>query len=129
MSNSISLVGRLGKDAEVKSYSGGEFLTFNLANNVGFGANKKTNWFKCSYFTKAASTLAPYLKKGNPVFVTGELSLDTWTSPEGVERSSMSINLKSLDLVSGGDDVKPTSDNPPKARAEESKEDEESLPF
>jgi single-strand DNA-binding protein len=43
--NSVSLVGNLGKDVEIRKTAGGNSVgEFSLATADGFGDNKKTNW-------------------------------------------------------------------------------------
>ena len=47
MSNSISFIGRLGPDPELKTVGDFKILELNVANNVGFGDKKVVNWMKC----------------------------------------------------------------------------------
>jgi len=69
-------------------------LVFNVANNVGFGDKKQTLWFGCSVYGKQAeSTLVDYLKKGQAVFVTGELSQG------GDKNQFLNVRVNSIDLV------------------------------
>lgn len=75
MSNSISFVGKLGKDSERQSYAKGQFLKFSVAENVGWGDKKTTNWWNCTLFGKQAEgSLMDYLTKGAQVFIVGEVS-------------------------------------------------------
>ena len=54
MSNSISFVGRLGKDSERKATQNGQMLKFSVGENVGWGERKTTNWWNCTLFGKQA---------------------------------------------------------------------------
>lgn len=72
--NTITLLGRLGKDPELQTgKSGKSFVKFSLATNDGFGENKKTNWHSCTAFGKAAELINQYVKKGNELAVSGTL--------------------------------------------------------
>jgi single-strand DNA-binding protein len=78
MINTCAVGGRLTKDAELKYRESGEaFLTFSIANEVGWGEKKKVSFFDCARFQKGAEGLAPYLKKGMLVHVQGQISSRT----------------------------------------------------
>lgn len=104
MSNSISFVGHLGSDAELKHVGENTVLEFRVANNVGFGDKKVTNWFRCSMWGRQAQTLEQYMVKGKTVFVAGELTLRQYTTKDGVEKLSPDIRVRDLDLVGGQQD-------------------------
>jgi single-strand DNA-binding protein len=98
MSNNISFTGRLGQDPESKVVGETPLLILNVANNVGFGDKKTTNWFRCNIWGKQASTLSTMLKKGSEVFITGELKLGTYTNKEGAEKTSVDVRVNALDF-------------------------------
>lgn len=101
MSNTISFVGTVSMDAEVRYTTGGTaILSVNVANNVGYGENKKTNWFRVSLFGKRAEgKIVEWLKKGQQVFVSGELTINEYTNKDGLKAQSIEINANVLDLV------------------------------
>lgn len=98
--NSISVSGRLGKDAELKTIgSGTEVLNFSVANDVGFGERKMTQWFSCAVFGKRATALSPYLKKGMNVTVIGEFKARPWES-NGKSGTALEIVVDRLAMQS-----------------------------
>ena len=101
--NSLSIVGRLGSDAEVRQLAGGSSVAnFNVAVTTGFGDREATMWFRCAIFGKRAEGgLIQYLVKGTQVAISGELSENKWTTNEGVERTTLEISVNSIDLVGG----------------------------
>lgn len=101
MSNSITFVGTVGRDAEVKYLaSGSAVLSVTVANSVGFGDKQKTNWFRVTLFGKRAEgQLQNYLKKGQAVFISGELSQNSYQANDGTTKTSLEINANILDLV------------------------------
>lgn len=136
MSNSISFLGRIGNDPELKELGQNTILELNVANNVGFGDRQVTNWFRCTIWGKRASSLQPHLKKGQQIFVTGQLSLRKYTDREGVEKMSPEIRVSELEFISdrgaqgGGDGgyAAPASNSAPQA-APASPETEDDMPF
>lgn len=107
MSNSISFVGRLGADSELKHVGEQTVLEFRVANNVGFGDKKTTNWFRCNLWGRRGQSIESYLTKGKQVFVTGELALRPYTNRDGVEQISSDINVTNVDFISGADNAAP----------------------
>lgn len=71
----LSLAGRAGKDAQHRQTQGGDDLCqFSVAAEVGFGDRKQTLWIDVTKWGKGARSLAGFIRKGDPVAVTGELS-------------------------------------------------------
>jgi single-strand DNA-binding protein len=101
MSNIMSFVGTCGRDAEVRySPSGMAILNVNVANNVGFGDRQQTLWIRVTLFGKRAEgSLKDYLKKGQQVFVSGELSQSEYKANDGTTKTSLELVANVLDLV------------------------------
>jgi single-strand DNA-binding protein len=98
--NSCTIYGRLGKDAVATKTSGGaNVLKFSVANDTGYGENKKTNWFNCSLWGSRGEKLEQYLLKGTAVVVTGEVTLNTYENKEGVAVSTLNLNVRDLTLA------------------------------
>jgi single-strand DNA-binding protein len=71
----LSLAGRAGRDAEYKQTQGGDDLCrFSIAADVGFGERKQTIWVDVTRWGKGTKALAGFIRKGDPVAVTGEMS-------------------------------------------------------
>jgi len=71
----VFFTGRLGKDAEVRQTANSTVAGFSVAVDVGYGDRKQTMWFDCSIWGKRAqSGLIDYLKKGQQVAISGDLS-------------------------------------------------------
>lgn len=101
--NSISISGRLAADAEVRyAPSGDAVCEFRVADDVGYGEKKTTNWWRCSAWKK--DKLAPYLTKGKEVTVFGSVELRKWTNKEGVEQLSCDIRVNDVSLHGGRSD-------------------------
>ena len=74
----IQVDGRLGRDAEVKTTSGGtKYVRFTLANTSFERGEEKTEWFDVtSYDDYVIDKQIQILKKGSYVIVTGTLRTD-----------------------------------------------------
>jgi single-strand DNA-binding protein len=71
----VTIIGNLGKDVELKDINGKTVASFSVADKSGYGDNKQTNWYGVSIWDGLAKTgFVDYLKKGQQVMVTGELS-------------------------------------------------------
>lgn len=101
--NVFTFSGNAGRDAELRTIpSGTEVLNFAVAVNSGFGNNKRTDWVDCAVWGKRAQSLAPYIKKGSQVVVSGELSTDEYTSKQdGQTKTKLRVNVNEITLVGG----------------------------
>ena len=89
----ITIFGNLSKDAEVRQTQGNQEVTsFDMA--VNDRRTKETYWFSVSYWGKAGTAVAPYLRKGQPVVVVGEFS---WR--EYNDKKYLQVNANSLALA------------------------------
>ena len=102
MSNVFSFTGSLGRNAELKNVNGQDLLSFAVANTVGFGDKKTTMWIDCSMWGQRGAKAAPYLLKGQSVFVSGELTTREYQAKDGSgTKTALALNVTVLDLVGG----------------------------
>ena len=101
MSNVFSFTGACGNDAEVRYLpSGLAVLNVNVANNVGYGDKRQTMWIRVALFGKPAEgSLKDYLKKGQQVFVSGELRLNEYRANDGSMKNSLELTANVVELV------------------------------
>ena len=90
----VTILGKLGKDVELKDINGTALAKFSVAQNVGFGDKKTANWFEVSIWgAQAKSNFVDYLKKGQMVQVVGELSTREYNGKTYMEVRSYNCNL------------------------------------
>jgi len=95
--NVCSFIGRLGSDPEMRYLQNGTPLTkFNIAIKVG---KDGTMWLPLTFWGKVAETANEYLTKGDRIFVSGELSMDEWTTDSGEKKSRPSLTVRQLNFV------------------------------
>jgi single-strand DNA-binding protein len=95
--NKFIVTGNLTSDANLQ-YSTNEkaYSKFTIANNEGFGDNKKATFFNCTLWGKSAENLNRYLVKGQKVLITGKIDINKYTDKEGVNRQNIEINVDSF---------------------------------
>ena len=71
--NNLTIAGNIGKDAELRTTQNGkDVASFTVA--VSNGKNKDATWFDCSIWGDRAAKLQPYIRKGDKITVSGEVS-------------------------------------------------------
>lgn len=101
--NVIAISGRLTREAKtVYSAAGLPIVNFSIANNRYAGKEKpeEVSFFDCVIFGKRGEAVAQYLVKGKPVFISGELKIETWEDKENIKRYSTKIIVN--DIYFGG---------------------------
>lgn len=101
----LQVIGNLGKDCVVNSVNGKNVMNFTVAHTEKFkdstGAQReKTTWVDCAYWSDRTG-LAPYLKKGQQVYVEGTPEVRTYTTQDGKNGASLSMRVLSVQLVGG----------------------------
>lgn len=89
--NKVVLVGRLTRDAELKTFEAKErsVLNFILAVNrefVNSNNEKEADFIPVVYWTEHAESLQKYLLKGRQICVSGKLRVRSYETPENVKR-------------------------------------------
>jgi single-strand DNA-binding protein len=106
MINKAILVGRLGKDPEVKYTPDGLMVTnFTIATDEQWKDKsgekvQKTEWHRIVTFGKLAEICGKYLIKGKLVYVEGRIQTRSWEDKEGVKKYTTEIvasDMKMLD--------------------------------
>lgn len=101
--NSINLIGRIGKDVEMKYFDSGKVKAiFSLAVDRGRKDKdgvKLTDWFACEVWSKTAEFAGEYVKKGDRVAVTGSMFNDRYEK-DGQKRDFWKVQGERLDLLS-----------------------------
>ena len=95
--NKVILVGRVGKDPEVRYTSGGDSVAmFSLATSeswkdAGGEKKEKTEWHNIVAWKKLAELAKNYLPKGSLVYIEGKLQTRKWTDNDNNTRYTTEI--------------------------------------
>jgi len=105
MVNKVILIGRLGKDPEVRYTPDGTMVTsFTLATSEKYKDKngekaERTEWHNVTSFGKLAEICGNYLVKGKLVFVEGRIQTRSWEDKEGVKRFKTDIIASNMQML------------------------------
>lgn len=106
------IIGNLGTDAELRVHNENKFISFKVANSERYTAQDGTvhetlQWISVTWNGDGGRLLS-YLKKGVKVYVTGSLTVGTYSSPKE-RRILPDINLRAdyIELCGGSSDEIP----------------------
>ena len=98
--NSVTLVGRAGRDPEVRYFESGTVVA-----NLTMAVNRRNredepDWFNLEIWGKQAQVAADYVKKGSLIGVTGSFKMDSWKDRNtGEDRNKPVIRVDRLELL------------------------------
>jgi len=98
--NSVTLVGRAGRDPEVRYFESGTVVA-----NLTMAVNRRNrddepDWFNLEIWGKQAQVAADYVKKGSLIGITGSFKLDSWKDRNtGEDRNKPVVRVDRLDLL------------------------------
>lgn len=104
--NQCNFIGNVGK-IETRYLPSGECIT-----NLSLAVNDKykdksgqvvehTEWVRVSFFGKLAEIAAQYVKKGDPLYVSGSMRTRKYSDKEGVERYATEIRGDRMQMLGG----------------------------
>ena len=105
--NKVILVGRLGKDPEVKKMTNGEAVTnVTLATSENWKdktgvKQEKTEWHNLVFYRRLAEIAGQYLKKGSQIYVEGKIQTRKWQDKEGQDRNMTEIVVNEMQMLGG----------------------------
>jgi len=104
--NHVVLVGRLTRDAELKSIASGQAvckfsIAVNRSKKNGEQWEDEPNFFDVVLWGRRGEALHQYLNKGKLVGIDGELRQDRWQQ-DGQNRSKVEIVANNIQLLGGG---------------------------
>lgn len=145
--NKVILIGRLGKDPEMRyTSSGTAVVNFSMATNH-FTKDKdgnnsdQTEWHQVVAFGRTAEVAGEYLNKGKLVYIEGRLQTRSWDDQNGQKRYKTEVVCSNLQLLgSKGDSETPQEEAPAMEKTTEGNnekdtqtapagEEEDDLPF
>lgn len=101
MLNHIVIMGRLGKDPELRrTQSGVAVATFNVAVDRDFKdkatGQRATDWITCVAWRSTAEFVEKYFSKGSLAVVSGRLQMRDWTDKDGNRRISAEVQAENV---------------------------------
>ena len=105
---SVTLIGRLTKDANIRYLSSGTMVVnFNLAVNEsvknGKSWSERASFFDVTFYGRQGEGLQRYLTKGKQIAITGTLQQQRWQK-DGATKSKIVIIAKTIQLLGNARD-------------------------
>jgi single-strand DNA-binding protein len=100
--NLVTLVGRAGKDPEMRYFDSGKIkcgLTLAVNRNRKKGEETPPDWFDLEMWEKTAEVCGEYVRKGSLIGITGTLTFSRWqdkTTQEAKERPVIKVDRLEL---------------------------------
>lgn len=142
--NKAILIGRLGKDPELRyTPSGSAVTSFTLATNRTWSGqdgqkNEETTWHNIVAWGKQAEVIKEYLSKGREVYIEGRISNRSYDDKEGNKRYISEVVVQSFSFIgsrSGGaadmpaNETEPSGMSSPEKPPSGSTGEDDDLPF
>jgi single-strand DNA-binding protein len=117
--NKVMILGRLGKDPEVRFMQSGQAVAnFSVATNErtqdkdGNWQDAPPEWHRIVLFGKQAETAGNYLHKGDQVYIEGRIQTREWKDKEGQKRYTTEIVCRNMIMLTpkGGGASAPAAD-------------------
>jgi single-strand DNA-binding protein len=106
MINRVILIGRLGKDPEIRSTPNGATVAkFTLATDERFTdksgeKQERTEWHNIVAWGKLAEICGQYLRKGKLIYIDGSIRYDSWDDKEtGQKRYRTEIVASTMKML------------------------------
>jgi single-strand DNA-binding protein len=109
--NKIILIGRVGRDPEVRyTSSGSPVASFSIATDESFKSRngeqqKHTEWHKVVAWNKLAEICGEYLTKGKLVYIEGSIRSRQWEDQSGNKRTSCEIIARNMQMLGSRSDA------------------------
>lgn len=108
MTNRVVLVGRLARDADMRStQSGITVAMFTLAVNRNFktkNGEQQADFISCVAWRKTAEVIQQYTRKGSQIAVDGSLQTRTYDNKQGTKVYVTEVNVEQITLLGSKND-------------------------
>jgi single-strand DNA-binding protein len=107
--NKAMLIGNLGSDPEIRTTgSGTRVAQFSLAtsrrwNDRNGQQQEKTEWHRIVAWDKLVDIIEKYVKKGDKLYVEGEIEYRSYEDKEGVTKYVTEIRAREMLMLGGKD--------------------------
>lgn len=98
----LTLVGRLGRDAELRATPSAQVIRFSIPITQRLpSGEERTQWVECSYWRSPGESteVIKYLKKGTTVLVEGSPSVRLYTRQDNTPGVSLDCRVSTLRIL------------------------------
>ena len=123
--NKVVLIGRVGKDPEIKSApSGMNIANLSLATTQKKKGEEDTQWHRVVFFDKLADIVSQYVTKGSLIYVEGMIKYGKYIDKQGNEKHTVDIVASNMTMLGGRNEQ-----SAPKPAPKAEPEDDQDIPF
>lgn len=108
--NNIVLLGRLTKDAEIRSTQSGKVVaSFTLAVDRPYAQNgkKEADFIACQIWGKSAEVLGKSVHKGQRILLEGRLQIRQYTDKNGNKRTAAEVVTERFEFIERKEQTEP----------------------
>ena len=104
----VILIGRLGRDPEVRYMPNGEAVcNFSVATSETWNDRngqrvERTEWHNITMYRHLAKIAGQYLRKGSQVYLEGRIQSRKYQGKDGIERTAYEIIANEMKMLGGG---------------------------
>ena len=119
MLNKVILIGRLGRDPEVRyMHNGDAVANFSIATDEQWkdrdgNRQTRTEWHSITLNRKLGEIAGQYLHKGSLVYIEGKIQSRKYTGKDGIERTAYEIVCSEMKMLGGKAEGGEGQHNPP----------------
>lgn len=99
----LQVIGHLGRDCVTNEVNGRKVINFSVAHTERFKTSagvqqERTTWVECAYWTESLG-IAPYLLKGQLVYVEGGPEVEAYRRQDGEPGASLKLRVREVRLL------------------------------
>ena len=106
--NKVILMGNLTRDVEMRTTPSGQSVSnFSIAVSRSWKGQdgqtqEQTSFINCVAWGKAGEIIAQYVKKGDPLLVSGRLDQRSYEDKDGNKRQAVEVIVEDFNFIGGG---------------------------
>lgn len=110
--NRVTLIGRVGQDANIRTVGDQKVASFNLATSEKYKGKdgnvvEQTEWHSITIWGKLAEVVEKYVTKGTQLYIEGKLKTEKYTDSTGTEKYVTRIIANTMQLLGGKPEGQP----------------------
>ncbi len=133
--NKCILLGRVGKDPEIKQFDGGNKASFSLATTErgyttksGTVVPERTEWHNIICWKGLSTIIERFVKKGDLIYIEGKITTRSWES-DGKKHYMTEIVADNIELLGNKSESKANEEPSREESGSRGINDDDSLPF
>lgn len=121
--NKVQLIGNVGADPVIRCFdNGNEVAKMRVVTSKRYTKDGQkvelSEWHNVEAWGKPAAIIDEYVRKGDKLYIEGELHYEEYTGKDGVSRTMAVVRLQQLELLSPKLKSEPTATPEPQAQTE-----------